>query len=90
VGILLPQKRYWDIRATEEIKLDILETTGFRDKDEGKIQKARRNDNQNQDIRKNLDKGKKEMEGIALGLYKWKDERLWYQGKIWIPKEEGI
>jgi len=27
VGILLPKERYWDIPETEEIKLDILETT---------------------------------------------------------------
>jgi len=46
VGILLPKKRYWDIPETEEIRLNILETTGCRDKDEGKIQKASRNDNE--------------------------------------------
>jgi len=30
------------------------------------------------------------MKGIALGLCQWKDGLLWYQGKIWIPKDEGI
>jgi len=25
-----------------------------------------------------------------LGLCQWKDGLLWYQGKIWIPKDEGI
>jgi len=30
------------------------------------------------------------MKGIALGLCQWKDDLLWYQGKIWIPKDEGI
>jgi len=30
------------------------------------------------------------MKGIALGLCQWKDSLLWYQGKIWIPKDEGI
>ena len=29
VGILLPKERYWDIPETEEIKLEILETTDF-------------------------------------------------------------
>jgi len=32
----------------------------------------------------------KEMKGIALGLCKWKDDLLWYQGKIWIPNDEKI
>jgi len=36
----LPKERYWDISETEEIKLDVLETTEFQDKDEGEIQKA--------------------------------------------------
>jgi len=30
------------------------------------------------------------MKGIALGLCQWKDDLLWYQGKIWIPNDEGI
>jgi len=30
------------------------------------------------------------MKGVALGLCQWKDEYLWHQGKIWVPKEEGI
>jgi len=34
VGILLPKERYWDIPETEEIKLDVLETTQFQDKNE--------------------------------------------------------
>jgi len=90
VGILLPKQRYWEIPETEEIKLDILETTEFQDKDEGEIQKASNVDNEIQDIKRNLDQGRKEMKGIALGLCQWKDGLLWYQGKIWIPKNEGI
>jgi len=90
VGILLPKERYWDIPETEEIKLDVLETTEFQDKDEGDIQKASNVDNEIQDIKRNLDEGRKEMKGIALGLCQWKDGLLWYQGKIWIPKDEGI
>jgi len=30
------------------------------------------------------------MKGVALGLCQWKDSLLWYQGKIWIPNDEGI
>jgi len=85
-----PKERYWDIPETEEIKLDVLETTEFQDKDEGEIQKVSNVDNEIQDIKRNLDQGGKEMKGIALGLCQWKDGLLWYQGKIWIPKNEGI
>jgi len=90
MGILLPKERYWDIRETEEIRLDILETTEFQDKDEGEIQKASNVDNEIQDIKKKLDEGRKEMKGRALGLCQWKDGLLSYQGKIWIPMDEGI
>jgi len=30
------------------------------------------------------------MKGVALGLWQWKDEYLWHQGKIWVPNKEGI
>jgi len=90
VWILLPKERYWDIPETDGIKLDVLEITEFQDKDEGEIQKASNVDNEMQAIKKNLDEGRKQMKGIALGLCQWKDGLLWYQGKIWIPKDEGI
>jgi len=90
VGILLPKERYWDITETEKIKLEVLETTEFQDKDEGEIQKVSNVDNEIQAIKRNLDEGKKEMKGVALGLCQWKDGLLWYQGKIWIPNDEGI
>ena len=90
MGILRPKERYWDIPETEEIRLDVLETTEFQDKDEGEIQKASRVDDDIQNIKKNLDEGRKEMKGIARGLCKWKDCHLWYQGKIWIANDEGI
>jgi len=90
VGIVIPKDRYWDIPETEKIRIDILETTKFRDQDEGEIQKASTNDNEIQDIKRNLAKGKTEMKGIALGLGQWKDDLLLYQGRIWIPKNEGI
>jgi len=66
-----------------------METTEFPDKDEGEIQKASNVDDEIQDIKINLDEGRKERKGIALGLCQWKDGLLWYQGKIWIPKDEG-
>jgi len=90
VGILLPKERYWDIPETEEIKLDVLETIEFQDKDEGEILKASSVDNEIQDIKRSLDKGRKEMKGRALELCQWKDDLLWYQGKIWIPNNEWI
>jgi len=90
VGILLPKERYWDILETAEIKLDLLETPEFQEKDKGEIQKAICVDNKIQDIKRSLDEGRKEMKGIALGLCQWKDDLLWYQGKIWIPNDEGI
>jgi len=49
--------------------LDMLKTTEFRDKNEGEIQKASNNDAEIQDIKRNLDEGRKEMKGVALGLY---------------------
>jgi len=89
-GILLPKERYWDNPETEEIKLDLLETTEFQDKDSGEIQKASKVDDEIQDIKRDLHEGRKERKGIPLGLCQWKDGLLWYQGKIWIPKGEGI
>jgi len=88
--ILLPKERYWEIPDTEEIKIEVLETTEFKNRDEGEIQKASSIDNDNQGIKWNLDEGRKEMKGIALGLGQWKDSLLWYQGKSWIPNDEGI
>jgi len=90
VGILLPKERYWDIPETKDFNLDIMETTEFRDKQEGEIQRARKDDNEIQTIKRNLDEERKEMKGVALGLCQWKDGLLWYQGKIWIPNDERI
>jgi len=76
VGILLPKERYWDIPETENIELEILETTEFQDKDEGEIQKASKSDDEIQNIKTNLYEGRKEMKGIALGLCQWKQDLL--------------
>jgi len=67
-----------------------LETTEFQDKNKGEIQEASKIDDEIQDIKSNLDQGKKKIRAIALGLCQWKNDRLWYQGKIWIPNNEGI
>jgi len=90
VGILLPKQRYWNIPETEEIKRDILEATEFEDKDEGEIQKASKVVDDIPEIKRNLDEGTKEMKAVALGLCQWKEDLLWYEGKMWIPKDEGI
>ena len=67
-----------------------MEITEFQDKDEGEIQKATNVDDEIQDIKRNLDEGRKEIKEVALGLCQWKDGLLWYQGKIGIAKDEGI
>ena len=66
--MLLPKGQYRDIPVTEEMKIDIVGTTKLQDKNEGEIQKASRDDNEIVDIKRNLDEGKEEMEGIAIGL----------------------
>jgi len=88
--ILLPKERYRNIPDTEDIKHNILETTEFQDKYEGKIQGTSKVDEEIEAIERDLDKGEKEMKGIALGLGQWKDNLLWYQEKIWIPKDAGL
>jgi len=55
-----------------------LETTEFQDIDKGQIQNASKMDDEIQDIKENLNKGEKEMKGIALGLRQWEDDLLWY------------
>ena len=67
-----------------------MELAEFQDKDEGTIQQAYKMDHEIQAIKDNLEKGVKEMKGVALGLCQWKDEHLLYQGKIWIPNDKGL
>ena len=43
-----------------------------------------------QTIKKAWKQRDKEMKGVALGLCQWKNEYVWYQGKIWFPNKEGI
>ena len=65
-----------------------MELAQFQDKDEGTIQQAYKMDNEIQAIKDNLERGVKEMKGVALGLCQWKDKHLWYQGKVWIPNDK--
>jgi len=81
--ILLPKEKYWEeINTTELVE--------FQDKDEERIPQASKIDEEIQAIKTALEQGQKEMKGVALGLCQWKDDRLWYQGKIWIPNEEDL
>ena len=89
-GILLPKEKYWDIPENEEIKLEEMELAEFQDTDKEKIQQAYNRDDEIQAIKKNLEKGVQEMKGVALGLCEWKDEHLWYQGKIIISNNEEL
>ena len=90
LGILLPKETCWDIPEEEEIQIKEMELAEFQDKDEGRIQQAYNKDDEIQAIKKNLEKGVTEMKGVALGLCEWKDEHLWYQGKIWILNDEEL
>ena len=90
MGILLPKEKYWEIPENKDIKIEELELAEFQDKDEGRIRQAYDKDEEIQTIKNNLTKGVREMKGVALGQCEWKDERLWYQGKIWIPNNEEL
>jgi len=82
--ILVPKEKYFDTRIQE------METITFGTNDEKEISNKSAKDKEIQAIKKALDKGNKEMKGVALGLCQWKDRYLWHQGKIWIPNNEGI
>ena len=90
MGILLPKESYWDIPDTQKIKLDLLETTEFPDKDKREIPEESKVDDEIQAIKRNLNNREKEMKGIGLGLGQWKEDLLLYQGKVWIPNNVGI
>ena len=64
-----------------------MELTEFHDENGDIIRNAYRKDQQILNIKDALNKGIKEMNRVALGLCKWKNEHLWYEGKIWIPED---
>jgi len=77
MGLLLPKEQSWEIPDNEEIKLDLVGSSEFRDKDKGEIQEASKVNDEIQDIKSNLHKGAKEMKRIVIGLCQWKDGLLW-------------
>ena len=82
--ILLPQNYF------EDTKIESIELFSLYNQNEDQIRKAYQKDTELQMIQNALEKGEKEMKGIALGLCRWKDGHLWYGEKIWIPKNEGL
>ena len=82
--ILLPE------HYLEKIKIEAMALTELHDENEDMIRNAYGIDQQILNIKNALDKRIKEMKGVALGLCEWKDEHLWYEGKIWIPEDEGL
>ena len=78
--VLLPPRYFSQIEEIEITKIQ----------KENEIQQELATDTTIQQVRQELEKGTKEMKGIALGLCQWKDGYLWYQGKIWVPDKEEI
>jgi len=78
--ILLPKEQYFEEIRTIEFQSEEMEL----------LQKAARQDAEQQLIKKALEEERQEMKGVALGLCRWKDDLLWYQGKIWIPNEDKL
>jgi len=82
--ILLPKEKYFDTSIHE------METMSFEETCYEELRNEMARNEEIQMIRKALERGDKEMKGVALGLCQWKDEYLWHQGKIWVPNKEGI
>ena len=82
--ILLPEHYF------EKIKIENIELTELYDKNGDMIRNASRKDQKILQIKDALKKGIKEMKGVALGLCEWKNEHLWYEGRIWVPENEGL
>jgi len=82
--ILLPKEKYFDT-SIQEMETMRLEETSYEE-----LRHETAQNEEIQTIRKALERGDKEMKGVALGLCQWKDEYLWHQGKIWVPNKERI
>jgi len=82
--ILLPKEKYFDADIHE------METIRFEETNNKELQHELAKNEEIQKIRKALDEGSKEMKGVAVGLWQWKNGYLWHQGKIWVPNKEGI
>ena len=82
--ILLPKEKYFDT-SIQEMETIRLEETSYEE-----LRNETAQNEEIQTIRNALERGDKEMKGVALGVCQWKDEYLWHQGKIWVPNKEGI
>ena len=74
----------------EKIKIEAIELTECYDENGDMIRNAYGKDQQILKIKNALDKRIKKINGVALGLCKWKDEHLGYEGKVWIPEDERL
>jgi len=82
--ILLPKEKYFET-SIQEMETTRLEETSYEE-----LRNETAQNEEIQTIRKALQRGDREMKGVALGLCQWKDEYLLHQGKIWVPNKEGI
>src|SRR5205807_6922180 len=78
--ILLPQEQYFQAMDVVEIHKAM----------EEELEKGSDKDERIQKIKKALDEKEKEMKGVALGMCQWRDKKLWYQGKVWVPEDDKI
>src|SRR5437879_7878906 len=78
--ILLPQEQYFEA-------IDVVQIQEEKEED---LEEGSQKDDQIQNIKEALDRKEKEMKGVALGMYQWRDRKLWYQGKVWVPEDEKI
>jgi len=70
--ILLPREKYFDTSIQE------METMRFEETNKEELHYETTRDEEIQTIRKALERGDKEMKGVALGLCQWKDDYLWH------------
>ena len=82
--ILLPKEKYFDT-SIHEMETIRLEETSYQE-----LHNETALNEEIQTIRKALERGDREMKGVAIGLCQWKDSYLWHQGNIWVPSKEGI
>jgi len=69
---LIPKEQYFEVIKMVEVQSNKTEL----------LQKAAEQDSEQQTIKRALEEERQEMKGVALGLCQWKDDLLWYQGKI--------
>ena len=61
----------------EDTKIESIELFSMHNKNEDKIRRAYQKDTELQKIKNALERGEKEIKGIALELCQWKDGYLW-------------